>query len=160
MTINHEIAKHVRGVYRKGNWTVSSLEPHLADVDYKEATTQVFGLNSIATLTFHLNYYVHNVANYLAGEPFQSKDKEAFAHPPINSEDDWQSLKTTAVADGERFAKLIESLPDDVLLTTFIDDKYGNYFRNLIGIVEHIHYHLGQIVLLKKVIRAKEHSLS
>ena len=31
-------------------------------------------------------------------------------------------------------------------------EKYGNYFRNLTGIIEHLHYHLGQIVLIKKLI--------
>jgi hypothetical protein len=29
-------------------------------------------------------------------------------------------------------------------------EKYGNYYRNIHGIIEHIHYHLGQIVLIEK----------
>jgi len=35
---------------------------------------------------------------------------------------------------------------------TFVDEKYGNYLRNIEGIIEHGYYHLGQISLLKKMI--------
>ena len=55
----------------------------------------------------------------------------------------------------ERFAAQIETLDDEKLFENFDDPKYGNYFRNLMGIVEHAHYHLGQIVLLKKLIAVK-----
>ncbi len=44
----------------------------------------------------------------------------------------------------------IEQLPESKLWETFSDEKYGNYYRNIHGIIEHIHYHLGQIVLIKK----------
>ena len=32
------------------------------------------------------------------------------------------------------------------------DEKYGNYYRNVHGIIEHSHYHLGQILLVKKLL--------
>jgi len=51
---------------------------------------------------------------------------------------------------------LIEQLPESQLWVTFSQEKYGNYYRNLHGIIEHIHYHLGQIVLIKKIILQKE----
>ena len=50
----------------------------------------------------------------------------------------------------------MEKLSDDKLFDNFADPKYGSYYRNLQGIVEHTHYHLGQIVLLKKIITEKE----
>jgi len=33
-----------------------------------------------------------------------------------------------------------------------MEEKYGNYYRNFHGIIEHCHYHLGQIVLIKKML--------
>ncbi len=54
--------------------------------------------------------------------------------------------------DAETFATLIEQLPEDKLWENFSDKKYGIYYRNLHGIIEHIHYHLGQIVLIKKIL--------
>ena len=55
-------------------------------------------------------------------------------------------------ADAEKFAALIEQLPEEKLWETFFEDKYGNYYRNIHGVIEHCHYHLGQIVLIKKVL--------
>ncbi len=46
----------------------------------------------------------------------------------------------------------IEQLPESKLWETFSDEKYGNYYRNIHGIIEHSHYHLGQIVLIKKIL--------
>jgi len=57
--------------------------------------------------------------------------------------------------DAENFAGLIEHLPERTLEETFWDEKYGNYYRNIHGIIEHTHYHLGQIVLLKKILLNK-----
>ena len=54
--------------------------------------------------------------------------------------------------DAENFAILIEHLPEAKLGEIFTDEKYGNYYRNVHGIIEHTHYHLGQIVLIKKIL--------
>ena len=61
-------------------------------------------------------------------------------------------MKTKIWKDVERFVKLIEKLPDSILGENFTDKKYGTYFRNLNGIIEHTHYHLGQIVIIKKIL--------
>ncbi|MFT4758822.1 MAG: hypothetical protein ACI9XO_004000 [Paraglaciecola sp.] len=54
--------------------------------------------------------------------------------------------------DAERFAGLVEQMPDAQLGQGFIDEKYGNYHRNIHAMIEHSYYHLGQIVILKKLI--------
>jgi hypothetical protein len=48
---------------------------------------------------------------------------------------------------------LVEAMPEEQLRQPFDRGKYGNWFRNLCGVVEHVHYHLGQIVLIRKMIR-------
>jgi hypothetical protein len=55
-------------------------------------------------------------------------------------------------SDAEKFAALVENMPDSKLAETFVNKKYGTYYRNLHGIIEHTHYHLGQIVLIKKIL--------
>ena len=54
--------------------------------------------------------------------------------------------------DAENFAGLVEQLPEHKLWEDFTDKKYGNYYSNIHGIIEHNHYHLGQIVLIKKIL--------
>ncbi len=152
MTTPAQIAKHLRDVHFGGNWTSSNLRDHLADVTWQQATTQIYSLNTIATLVYHTHYYVSAVTKVLQGGPLDAKDIYSFDHPPIQSPEDWEQLLNKIWTDAENFARLIEQLPAPQLEETFIDQKYGTYYRNLHGIIEHLHYHLGQIVLLKKIL--------
>ena len=152
MSLTAQIAKHFRDVHFGGNWTSVNLKHSLTDITWQEATTQIYSLNSIATLVFHMNYYVSAVLKVLQGEPLNAHDKYSFDLPPIRSQNDWENLLDKTWSDAENFASLVEQLPDNKLGETFSDEKYGNYYRNLNGIIEHIHYHLGQIVLIKKIL--------
>ncbi|NRA13089.1 MAG: DinB family protein [Crocinitomicaceae bacterium] len=146
------IAKHLREIHVGGNWTYSNLQDQLSDVTWQQATTQVHSFNTIATLVFHINYYVSAAIRVLEGEELNSKDELSFDHPPFNSKEDWDEMLEKVFSEGEKLADLIEQLPDEKLSEDFTDKKYGLYFRNLFGIVEHTHYHLGQIALIKKLV--------
>jgi hypothetical protein len=56
----------------------------------------------------------------------------------------------------EYFFTRISELPETILWENFTSEKYGNYYRNLQGIIEHTHYHLGQIVIIKKMLKHRE----
>jgi uncharacterized damage-inducible protein DinB len=116
----------------------------------------VHNFNTIASLVFHINYYVNAVLKVLQNEPLDARDKFSFDLPPINSKQDWELLQSKTWKEAEEFAKLIEKLSDQELWTIMIDEKYGMYYRNFQGIIEHSHYHMGQIALIKKIIRKKE----
>lgn len=153
MSPSEHVAKHFREAYFGGNWTVSNLKEQLSDVTWQEAITQVESFNTVATLTFHINYFVDVTAEVLRGKPLDAHDKFSFDHPPINSQEDWENLRNKTFRDGESFAELITSLPPERLWDDFVDPKYGTYYRNLHGIIEHTHYHLGQIAIVKKLVR-------
>jgi len=150
--LTSQIAKHIREIHFGGNWTYSNLKDNLSDVTWEQATTRVYTFNTIATLVFHMNYFVSAVLEVLQGNPLNAHDKFSFDLPPIRSAEDWNKLLDKTFADAENFASLVEQLPDQKLWEVFSDEKYGNYYRNLHGIIEHTHYHLGQIVLIKKII--------
>lgn len=153
MHTSTHLAKHLRDVHFGGNWTTSNMKDLLADVTWQEATAQVYGLNSIATLVYHTIYFVRAVTQVLQGGPLDAKDKYSFDHPPIQSQKDWEAFRDQALADAETFADLIAQVPESRLWEDFVDNKYGNYFRNLQGIIEHTHYHLGQMAVIKKILR-------
>lgn len=154
MSFSKLIAKHLHEIHFGGNWTVSSLKEQLEDVSWQEAITQVKGLNTIATLTYHVSYYVHVDLKVLKGGELNASDKESFKTPLIASEVDWQRMKERIWKEAEEFAAHIEQLSDEQLRADFVKADYGNYYRNLHGIIEHMHYHLGQIALIKKLIRS------
>ncbi len=156
MSICAQIAKQVNEVHFGGNWTSVNLKETLAGINWQQASTKAGSFNTIAMLTYHMNYFVSAVANVLAGGPLDAKDAYSFDHPPLHSQQDWEAMLDKTWADAERFATLIEQLPESRLWEDFTDKKYGTYYSNIQGIIEHIHYHLGQVVLIKKILQEKE----
>jgi hypothetical protein len=156
MLVAKQIAKHFREVHWGGNWTCSNLKDHLADVTWQQATTQVYSFNTIATLVYHINFYVDAVLHFMETGKLEASDKFSFDLPPIKSEKDWQNLTNKMFTQAEKFANLIEQMPESKLWEILSEEKYGNYYRNLHGIIEHTHYHLGQIALIKKIVSENE----
>lgn len=152
MNVSAQMAKHIREVYFGGNWTWVNLKETVADVSWQQATTQVHSLNTIAALVFHINYFVAAVLKVLQGGPLDAHDKYSFDLPTILCEQDWQKLLQITFTNAETFTGLVEQLPENKLWETFSEEKYGSYYRNIQGIIEHTHYHLGQIVLVKKIL--------
>ncbi len=150
-TLTTHLAKHLGDVHIDGNWATSNLKDLLTEVTWQQATTRVGTLNTIAALTFHINYYVEALLGVLQGKPLTARDAHSFDMPEITSREAWESLVTKALADGEEFSRLVEALPDEKMWETFVDKKYGNYYRNLQGLLEHTQYHLGQIAVIKKL---------
>ena len=153
MNSTAQIAKHLREIHFGGSWSDVNLKQKLADVTWQQATTQVHSFHPIATLVFHMNYYVAAALQFLQGGPLEASDKYSFDHPPIQSKQDWDQLLDKTWSDAENLACLIEKLPDSILGENFFDERNGNYFRNTYGLVEHNHYHLGQIALIKTMVQ-------
>lgn len=151
MTTPQQLAKHFRDVHFGGNWTCVNLKDTLNGVTWQQATTRVNDCNSIAVLVFHIHYYIEAVLKVLQGGELIAHDKYSFDCPPINSQAQWNNMLNKVWTDAEAFAALVEQLPESKLWEYFSEEKYGTYYRNIQGIIEHTHYHLGQISLLKKI---------
>lgn len=152
MEITSLIANNIREVHYDGSWTAENLQQQLAGISWEQATTKIKDLNTIAALVFHINYYIAAVLKVLEGEPLKAHDSESFNLPPIKSQQEWEQLVKKAVEDAKAFAEALEKLPDEKMGDAFEDEKYGSYLRNLIGLLQHTYYHLGQIALIKKLL--------
>jgi len=155
MQCTKQIAKHLNEVYNGGNWTWVNLHDTLQEVTWQQAIAKVYDFNTIAVLTNHIGYYVDAILNVLRGNPLDSKDELSFTHPPINGEADWQAMCNRIKENWSELVAAIEQLPDEKLGEFFTQEKYGIYYRNLHGLIEHTHYHLGQIVIIKKILKAE-----
>ncbi len=156
MNTTTQLAKHFKDVHFGGNWTWSNLKDNLEGITWQQATRQVYSLNTIAALVFHVNYFVVAALEVLQGNPLNAHDKYSFDVPPINSQEEWDALVRKALTDAEAFGVLLEQLPEHKLWENFELEKYGNYYRNILGIIEHTHYHLGQIAVIKKIVTQDE----
>lgn len=148
------LAKHCKEVFFGGNWTAVNLKDSLDDVSWEEATAQLEGYNSIATLTYHMGYYVSQVLKVLQGGPLEGNDKLSFNTPAIASKMEWEDLLNKMWAEVETFVASVSQLKDNELWEDFAGGGYGNLYRQLAGINEHTHYHVGQIVLIKRMLRS------
>ena len=89
----------------------------------------------------------------LRGEELKASDKDSFNVPVIDSETDWENMKELCWQKVDTYIKFIENMNDDALNGLFYGEKYGTWLRNIVGLLEHNYYHLGQISLIKKILR-------
>lgn len=155
MELNNQIAKHFREVMTGGNWTFVNVRDTLNDITWQEATYMMPGFNTIAALVYHIHYYIRVVLPVMEGGTLNASDKFSFDVPPISSPEEWTQLVNQCNDVSDQFANAVEKVPSGKMGEIFSDPKYGSWYRNLHGIVEHTHYHLGQIVILKKIIRER-----
>jgi len=153
MKLASQLAERSKEVLLTGKWVAgTNIKDQIIDLDWKQAIARIDTLNTIADLVFHINYYIAGVADVLEGKPLNIRDKFSFDAPPVNSEQDWSDRIDTFCTDAERFVSLVNNMTDKDLLKPFIDEKYGNYLRNIDVILEHSYYHFGQIVLIRKLL--------
>jgi len=156
MNFTNSIAKQFREVYLDGTWIATNLKKELQDLSWEAAITKVGSLNTIAALAFHLNYYLSGLIKVYKVGTLDIKDKYSFDLPPISSQDEWVSLQKDIWQNSEELAQLISALPEKEIFAPFVEEKYGTNYRNITGMIEHGYYHLGQIVILKKLIIERE----
>lgn len=148
-----QIAKRFREVILNGTWVANTnFKAQLTGLHWEIATTQVKSLNTIAALAQHIHYYIDGINNVFKGGTLDIKDKFSFDFPAIKSQDEWEAFLSKFWNDAQQFASLVEQMPNEKLKQVFTDEKYGTYARNIDAMIEHSYYHLGQIVLIKKML--------
>lgn len=153
MEKTEQLANRFREVVISGTWIANTnYKDQLENLDWKIAIAKVGSLNSISILAQHVHYYVNGIKNVLNGGSLEIKDKYSFDFPVIASRADWKLFLNRFLKDAENLADLIAQLPDEKLDQSFTDEKYGTFQRNIDGLIEHAYYHLGQIVLIKKIV--------
>ncbi len=150
------IAKNIEEFYFGGNWTDVSLRDSLKGLDWRLAQKKIEPFHSISELVYHINYFIAVVIPVLEGKPLKGKDAESFDVPEFKSRTEWDLFLDQVWADARKFTELIRRLPDEQLDDHFTDEKYGTFRKNLNGIIEHSHYHLGQITLLRKMLEQEQ----
>lgn len=157
MKSSQQLADRFREVLLNGTFIANTnYKDQLEKLPLKMAQQQIGNLNTIAILAQHIHYYIKGVSDVFKGGNLEIKDAYSFDFPPFNSEKDWVVFLNIFFQDAETFASLVEKLSEEQLHAFFFDKKYGTYQRNIEGMIEHCYYHLGQIVLIKKLITQRQ----
>ncbi len=153
MTRNLTIANRLREVLLDGKWIANTnYKEQVSSTNWQEAIQKVADLNTIAALTYHINYYLEGLLAAFEHGKLDISDKYSFDLPEIVSEQQWKTLVSRFLANAERFVDSVAQMDDQLFDQVFIEERYGTYLRNMEGVIEHSYYHLGQIVLIRKMI--------
>jgi len=153
MTRNLTISNRIREVLLSGHWIANTnYKEQILSISWQQAIQKVGNLNTIAALTYHVNYYLAGLLNTFENGRLEISDKFSFDLHQIKSELDWNKLVTHFLNNSEKFAEKVEQMDDSIFDKPFVNENYGSYLRNIEGVIGHSYYHLGQISLIKKMI--------
>ena len=153
MQRNITLSQRLREVFFDGKWIANTnYQEQIIDLSWHQAIYKTYDLNSVALLTFHINYYLEGLLQVFNGGPFVISDRYSFDMPVITTENEWNELRLNFLNNAEAFCNRVAGLDEAILDEAFVDEKYGTYLRNIEAVIEHSYYHLGQIVLIKKMI--------
>lgn len=153
MKLTNQISTQFRDVHIDGTWIATNYQAELSEISWQIATTKVGSLNTIAALAYHINYYLAGVLEVFDGGSLNIKDKYSFDVPSITSQEEWETLQNQMWANTEKLTQHIDKLNSEQLMEGFAGGKYGSNYKNITGMIEHAYYHLGQIVLIKKLLK-------
>lgn len=114
--MNKDLANRLKEVLLNGKWIANTnFKEQIISTSWKQAIEKVENLNSIALLTFHVNYYLKGLLNVFEGGNLEIKDKYSFDMPAISTEADWLNLVKEFVNNAENFINHVEIMDDNLL---------------------------------------------
>lgn len=150
------IANHILEVFTGNNWTDVNIQDTIKDISFTEAIAITpASPNSIASILYHLKFYNKIMQQRLRGVVQKVNAANGFDMPALQSENDWKNLINETRQSFIDIAKATEIFPEERLAETGPDGQ-TSFYKNLHGLAEHAHYHLGQIVILKNLLRSKQ----
>ncbi|MFZ9970377.1 MAG: DUF1572 domain-containing protein, partial [Bacteroidia bacterium] len=81
----------------------------------------------------------------LKGMPLTAKDSESFAAPNWENESQWKDWVNKVLAEAREMHQILKGLDQQQWMSPFADPKYGTVLQNILGMIEHSYYHMGQI---------------
>jgi uncharacterized damage-inducible protein DinB len=153
MHLTHLLAQHIIDVYEGNNWTDVSIEETIKNTDWKKAQQQTEASpNTIASLLHHLCYWNGIIMQRISGETPVIPEENGFDAPYLSNEEEWNALKEKTHQSFLQLAEKVKNFPEEKLMNNYSPEIKSTIYRNIQGAVEHAHYHLGQIVILKNLL--------
>lgn len=142
-------------VYEKGAWFGDTYLEKLKDVTEQEAFTQPLeGFHSIAELVAHVTYWRLPIVRKLKGDKnYQGLNESPDNWPELTSlkAKGWKTILKEFDESQQQLVKLLSEAKPAFFEEEYAPGSSWTYITE--GIIQHDVYHLGQIGLVKKIIR-------
>jgi len=152
MLMTHQalMAETLQHMYNGEPWLDVTLMEHLSEMDASHATRRLNGSNNTWELLNHLIYWHQNVTRKLSGvKTEQEGDLPDFYLPENCNDENWDATLHRFHHSLEQMMNTIRNYPGQKLFDVVPGTQHTAYFY-MQGILSHVAYHLGQIVLLRK----------
>lgn len=152
MEISNLLAQHITEVFEGSNWTDVNIKDTIKNISWQQAGQKTNASpNTIAALLHHIYYWNEIMLQRINGSNPVIPDANGFDVGEINNDSDWINLKEKTHQSFIELSNAVKKFPGEKL-TEISPTGKSSYYKNLQGLVEHAHYHLGQIVILKKIL--------
>ena len=151
------LADQIRRAFDGEAWHGDPVMEIVGDVTAKHAATRpIENAHSIWELVLHIAAWDSAVLRRTGGTAVELKDNENF--PPVSdtAEKPWRAAVQQMKDTHDNLVKAVAAFPDARLQERVPGkrEKYYDFYYMFSGIVQHELYHAGQIVILKKALKA------
>jgi uncharacterized damage-inducible protein DinB len=131
-------------------WHGPALMEILEGIDAKTAASRpVSAAHSIWELVLHVSAWEQVVTRRMQGEALTLTDEQNFGHVGQANEENWRQTIQTLQKNHSDLIKAVSSLPESRLKERVPGKDYDLLFM-LLGTLQHLAYHGGQIALIKR----------
>lgn len=152
MLESKRISHLYQSIYNGNPWLDVTLIDTLKDLTAEQAYRKVNpNLNTIWEIVNHLIQWRRNILECVQGETITTPDHNYFVPVIDPSEAAWyQSLQNLSKTQ-EQWNTFLDYFDDGDFEKIFVNNNH-TYYEHIHGLIQHDVYHLGQIVLLKKLL--------
>lgn len=151
MTESKRISNLYQSIYNGNPWLEVNLTDTLDEVTAAQAYTKVNpNLNTIWEIVNHLIQWRRNILKRLQGEVITTPDHNYFVPVLDSSEAAWEQSLQSLAKSQESWNDFFIDFNDEDLQKIYAANNH-TFYEHIHGIIQHDVYHLGQIVILKKL---------
>ena len=152
MEEKQRVSKLFSDLYDGNAWIDVTIVRTLKNINSGQAFSRpVAKLNSIWEIVNHLISWRETVLKRMQGEIVEEPKNNYFEPVKNNSEDAWSVTLKRMEESQQLWLEFLSKFNNQDLGKFYVQSKY-TYYDLIHGILQHDAYHLGQIVLLKKLV--------
>jgi uncharacterized damage-inducible protein DinB len=152
MKETERISGLIKALYNGHPWLDVNMMDNLSKLTWQQAGRKVHPrLNTIWEIVDHLVSWRMNVLQRVQGELIKTPADNYFAPVAERSERNWSATLARFQVSQGAWIQFLEQADDEILESVY-PVNHMTYYEQIHGIIQHDAYHLGQIVLLAKML--------
>jgi uncharacterized damage-inducible protein DinB len=146
------IKKLFENLYDGSPWIDVTIMDTLKSISAQRAAKKIApGRNSIWQIVNHIIAWRENVLLRVQGNKIVTPNNNYFIEIDNVSEAEWQKTLERLANSQDQWIRFLENFDESKFETIYPSNKMS-YYEHIHGILQHDAYHLGQIVLLSKLV--------